>query len=89
MDIGKAFKTLEVLLPNEEAKAAFDHVRRKINSAAGAEDLDALKKKVADISSTVSDNANASGDAFRHLTKYLENPTEQNKDEFIKFIQGR
>lgn len=79
MDLGTAFLTLEALLPDDdEAKMAFDKVRRKIYSSVGAE-------KVAELEA----QTNAIGVLIRLLATHAIDPSDENKSQIKKFIQTR
>ncbi len=89
MELQEAFRLLESRLPpgDQDARDAFNRVRRQIAGAAGQETVAAIGRKVDELDNTVRDNFNASGEAFRLLRAYLESGTPESKASLVKFLK--
>ena len=74
-------------MPDQEARDAFDKVRRKINSAAGAEEVKALGDRVIDIGSTIRSNFLMVEEVLKRLANYIEDESPATKDALIQFIR--
>lgn len=83
MDLPIAFRTLEALLPNApETKEAFDKVRREILSKVGADRVNALENRAADLEG----NTRFLGHAVKLIAEWIDDPTQANKQKLDKYM---